>query len=158
MNTYRIALAVTAATVSMPAYAGVYADDLGRCLVSSTTPSDRVTLMTWMFSAMSAEPSLAKLASMTEKQRSDADRNMAKLFDRLVLDQCRKQTIDAVKYEGQASLQSSFEVLGKVAMRQIIDSPDATRAVGRFADQIDKTRLGALLTEAGQATPPAPAK
>lgn len=158
MKTYRTALAVMVAAVSMPAHAGLYADDLGRCLVSSTTPSDRVTLMTWMFSAMSSEPSLAKMASMTEAQRTDADRNMARLFDRLVLEQCRKQTIDAVKYEGQASLQSSFEVLGKVAMRQIIDSPDATRAVGRFADQIDKARLGALLVEAGQVVPPTPAK
>ncbi|HEX4195266.1 MAG TPA: hypothetical protein VHY80_19320, partial [Stellaceae bacterium] len=58
-----IALAVVGMTTS--AHAGIYADDLGRCFVKSTTEDDRLTLIRWMFGSMTLQPALQAMVTVT---------------------------------------------------------------------------------------------
>lgn len=48
-----LTLGVAAPAVS---HAGLYTDDLARCLVVSTSTQDRADLVRWIFSAASAHP------------------------------------------------------------------------------------------------------
>ena len=51
MNIVKIA-AAAALLVSMNVQAGVYTDELSKCLVEKTTTQDRTVLVTWVFTAL----------------------------------------------------------------------------------------------------------
>jgi len=88
----------------------------------------QIAFMQWIFSAMSLHPAGSPLASITAEQRVAFDKKAAALFIRLMSADCRQQTIDALKYEGAAALQASFQLLGQVAMRGLMS--DANVAEG----------------------------
>ena len=59
------------------ASAGVFADELSRCLVKSSSTDDRVLLVQWMFAALSLHPAVqpmisVKLNSATSPLRKQA--------------------------------------------------------------------------------------
>jgi hypothetical protein len=58
------------------AVAGVFTDDLGRCLVNSTTKEDRVNLIRWLFVAASHHPAVKPIATVTSAQQEESDRQM----------------------------------------------------------------------------------
>src|SRR5512141_1959316 len=114
----RVAAAVCALGLGTAgaAQAGIYTDDLSKCLVKATTDTDRAALMEWLFSAISAHPSVKSMVSVTPAQREATNRKAAGLLQRLLTEDCRSQTVDAVKYESMGAIQQSFGVLGQVAM------------------------------------------
>ncbi|WP_157072406.1 hypothetical protein [Brevundimonas bacteroides] len=86
MRTILTALGTALFCAATPASADIYADDLSRCLVRSTSAEDRVAFTQWMFSAMSTNPNVAGLASVTTEQRANYSRTTALLMQRLLLD------------------------------------------------------------------------
>ncbi len=138
---------------SSAASAGVYTDDLGKCLVSSTNDSDKQQLVQWIFGAIAMNPSIKPYANISAEQRQVFDRNMAAIVERLLFNDCRKATVDALKYEGESSLEASFGVLGGVASRSMFNRPETTSAVSAYSTYIDKEKLAALFKEAGISAP-----
>ena len=59
-----IAVAIIAMLSSRPAAAGLYADDLARCLVGSTPAADGAALVRWMFAALAQHPSVSSLRAI----------------------------------------------------------------------------------------------
>jgi len=106
------------------ANAGVYSDDLSRCLIESSTPSDKMVLVKWMFTAMSLHPAVKSIASVSTKQIDNANKETADLFIKLLTRSCKEQAIKAIKYEGAVALQSSFGVFGQVAAKELFSNPD----------------------------------
>lgn len=47
------------------AHAGPYSDDLGKCLVASTTAADKGALVKWMFATAALHPAVKSVASVT---------------------------------------------------------------------------------------------
>jgi hypothetical protein len=74
------------------ARAGVYGDDLARCLVEKTSDSDKVLLAKWIFTIISAHPSAVSLAKVSEAERTAVARQTAGVFQTLLTDTCREQT------------------------------------------------------------------
>jgi len=143
-----IALALGAAGA---ARAGVYSDDLGKCLVRGATPSDQTTFVIWAFGAMSAHPAVKQYSNFTDAQRIELNRAVGKLYERLLTVDCRKETIAALKYEGAQGMEQSFSVLGQVAFRGLMGDPAVTAVLSGLADAVDKQKLEALGREAGVA-------
>lgn len=137
---------------SMAARAGVYADDLAKCFVSSTTQADRGILVKWMFSAMSMHKDIAPLVTLSPDQRTQFNKDMAGLFMRLMTESCRAQTRDAAKYEGQEALNSAFSLLGQIAAREIFADPDVKGALAELGKYADQDKLKAVME--GNDTPP----
>ncbi len=79
------------AAVLGSAHAGLYTDDLARCLVDSTSKDDRVALVRWMFVAAAAHPAVASIANVSPKDREEADKKLATLFMRLLTDSCKEE-------------------------------------------------------------------
>ena len=132
------------------AHAGVYTDDLSKCLVKSSDNNDRVTLVQWMFAALTLHPSVQSLASVNAEQRSTVNKKMASIFVRLLAENCRKETIDALKYEGPAALGVSFQVLGQVAGRDLMTEQHVANGMGELeADLGGDEKLKSLLKDAG---------
>jgi hypothetical protein len=123
--------------ISTPARAGVYSDDMGKCMVSSTTPEEKHKLVQWIFFAISLNPSITPFANITAEQRDAADKDMAKLFEKLLGESCLKETKDAVKYEGNTAFAESFKLLGEVAGQEIFSSPEVSVASAKFTKYLD---------------------
>ena len=144
-----------------PAHAGIYGDDLGKCLVESSSEQDKQQLVEWIFFAIALNPDIAPYATITPEQRTAANKGMARLFEKLVGETCAKQASAALKYEGPSAFGSSFELLGQVAGRELFASPEGAAGTAAFAEQLDIPALQAKLglkTEPKPEPEPEPAK
>jgi len=137
---------------SLSAKAGVYTDDLSKCLVKSTSTNDRVLLVRWMFAMLALHPAVQPLSSVTAAQRDDASKTAAGLFARLLTADCRKEAVNALKYEGVAAIGASFQVLGQVASRDLMTDPNVSKGMHQLGTDLDgDQKLKDLLKDAGVA-------
>lgn len=122
-------------------YAGPYTDDLSKCIVESTTTEDRTELVKWMFTAMSLHPAVKQVASVSTEQIDEANKQIAALVVKLLTKTCNKQARAAIKYEGQIAIQSSFEILGQVAAKELFANKDVAAGLVGLGKNIDKKKL-----------------
>lgn len=150
------AIAACMAVFYVPAaLAGVFADDLGKCLVNSTTREDRVNLIRWLFVAASHHPAVKPIASVTPAQQEDSDKQMGTLVMKLLTESCKTETQKALQTEGPATIQFAFEVLGKVAGQELFSSPEVAGNLKGLTKYIDPEKIKALSTAPVPAAAPA---
>lgn len=140
-----------AAVVGAPglAQAGVFTDDMSKCLVRSSNDNDQKDLMLWIFSAMSAHPEVAIYVSMTPAQRDVITHKGGKLMQRLLTVDCRKETVAALKYDGTGAIEQAFGVLGRVAVQGLMSHEAVSKNMDALAEAVDVEQLAALFKEAG---------
>jgi hypothetical protein len=137
---------------TVSARAGVYTDDLSKCLVKSTNTNDRVVLVRWMFAMLSLHPAVRSFVSVPDAQRDTATKTAAELFARLLTADCRKETVNALKYEGVAAIGASFQVLGQVASRDLMTDANVAKGMKQLGTELDgNQKLKDLLKDAGVA-------
>ena len=134
-------IVVVALCAAGAAQAGPYSDDLGRCLVSATSAQDKADLVRWIFSNAALHPNVADISSVSPPQRDQLNRVAAALVQRLLTADCRKQTQEAAKYEGGIAFQLAFQLLGQVAMQEMMSNPAVGGAFGEFAKYMDEKKL-----------------
>lgn len=148
------ALALGLCASASGANAGVYTDDLSRCLVKSASADDQKAFILWMYGAMSRHPAVRSYANFSEPQLDATMKQAAQLMQRLLTVDCRKETIEAIKYEGGGAMETAFGALGQAAMRQLISAPEVAKGLEQLGEYIDKAEFEKLGVEAG-ATPSA---
>lgn len=146
---FTIAPVIAVLLWSSTASAGVYADDLAKCLVKSSSADDQAVLVQWTFASLTLNPALTKFSSVTAEQRDGFNRQVAAIFQRLLYTDCHNETLDALKYEGTTTLQSSFGVLGQVAFRGMMSDPNTAKGLAGFGTYLDKAKLVELFKSAG---------
>jgi hypothetical protein len=153
------AAAVAAIALSIsPASAGVYTDDLTKCVVKSSDDNDQLALVQWIFSAISRNPAVEPLATITPEQRQTFDRKAAALVQRLLFENCRNEAIAALKYEGPSTMAAAFQVLGQVAARGLMSEPHAAQGLKSLGNYLDKEKTSELFRAAGIQVNPAGAE
>ena len=129
------------------AFAGPYTDNLSKCLVASTTPADRVALARWMSVAFSAHPGVSPISPVKPADIENANAEVGSLVMKLLTDSCREKAKLALQYEGPATIQLSFKVLGQVAGMELASSPDVQARMSGFSKHIDIEQVKALAME-----------
>jgi hypothetical protein len=150
---YAVTLVALCGSWSSSASAGIYTDDLTRCMVSATSVGDKTDLVVWVFAALAIHPAVKQYANIAPDARERIDTNIANLIERLLTKDCRSQAVAALKYEGEGAMNGSFEVLGKVATQELMTSPAVGTAIGSYASKIDNAKIAALYAEAGLPPP-----
>jgi hypothetical protein len=130
------------------AQAGPYSDELGKCLIESTTVDDKNALVKWMFATAALHPAVRSIASVTEAERNQSSKNMAQLFEKLLTVSCRAQTRQAFKYEGALALQTGFQLLGQVAGRELFSDPAVSAGLSDLSRHFDAQKLEQALGSA----------
>lgn len=151
MKGLRVAAAMAVMAISAassPALAGMYTDDLSRCLVEKTSPDDRGTLVKWMFVAMSQNPAVSSLTKVTAADIETHNQAAGALFMRLMTQTCVDPAKKAIQYEGVGAIQGAFQVLGQVAARDLMASPDVAKVMAGLEKYMDSKKLEALSTPA----------
>ncbi len=128
-----------------PAHAGLYSDDLAKCLVESTSADDKNELVKWIFSMVALHPAVKSIASVSDEARMEASRHTVQLFEKLLTETCLVQTQKAVRYEGPEALRTGFQMLGQVAAREMFNDPGVARGLAQLGQQIDKEKMGKVL-------------
>ena len=127
-----------------PVMAGVYTDDLSRCLVESTSKSDKATLVQWVVVAISQHPSVSALSKATDSDVEKANAAAGALFMQLLTDTCVEKSRKALKYEGAAAIQAAFAVLGQVATTDLFTDPNVQKVMAGLDKHLDTKKLEAL--------------
>jgi len=144
MRSLRAGVAVVLLAMMSPAMAGVYTDDLSRCLVEKSTPGDKSILVQWIFMAIAHHPSVASLAKVTPQDADALNKKAADLFMRLLTETCEDSTKKAVQYEGSVAIQQAFQVLGQVASRELMSAPEVAAIIGGLEKHLDPKKLESL--------------
>ncbi len=73
----------------------------------------------------------------------------AKIVQRLILTDCREQSSNAFKYEGESALTSTFEVFGKVAMGDLMGDAKVSAVFDSMDSYFDRDLLESFSQEIG---------
>ncbi len=146
----RILSALVLLGLSSSVSAGPFNDKLAICLVESTSEADKVTLMRWIFGAMSRHPKVEDLSEVSPAQAAQMNKAVADLFVALLTDRCVAETQQAVEYEGAAVIASSFEVLGKVAMQGLMADAAVNEYISGLDDNLEPGKLEAILKKSAK--------
>ena len=149
------ALALSVCAPASLAHAGIYTDDLSRCLVKSTTADDQNAFMVWMFTAISRHPSIKNYSNLNDAQRDQAAAKAGEMMQRLMTVDCHAETVASLKYEGSGGVSAAFEVFGAAAMRGLTTDPEVAKGMEALAQHLDESKFEALAVEAGVAKPAA---
>lgn len=131
------ALALAALFSSTAAHAGVFGDSLAKCLVRSTTESDRTVLIQWLFVAMASHPDVHSLSNVPPAKAAELNEKAANLFVNLITQRCKSDTEEALKNEGPAALTQGFSVLGQVAMQGMVTNPTVVEYLSGLQKHVD---------------------
>jgi hypothetical protein len=138
------------------ALAATSEDDLSRCLVRSATAADNEVLVFWVFAAISENPRLAPLVNLSAAQREAFDKQAATLFQRLLLKDCRKESVTALQQDGTSAIAHSFELLGSTAGRQMMTDPQVLASMQHMTRYLDPAQWRDFAAEAGTTAPAPP--
>ena len=144
-----VLLGVVLLGASAQSRAGVFGDDLTRCLVESTSPNDRAQLVRWIFVAMAQHPLVASMSNVKADQKDQSNKEVASLFMRLLTETCKDKAKAAIKAEGAAAIQLSFQVLGQVAAGEIFADKDVMAVMSGVEKHLDNEKLKELGGGAG---------
>ena len=147
MTKTRMAACLLAILATGSASAGVYTDTLGKCLVDNTTTEDRTMLVRWLFTAASAHPAISSLSTVSAADRDAANKTTANLFVRLLTESCKDAATTALKFEGPATLQLSFQVLGQVAGAELFSNPQVAAVMADLDKHMAPGALDVLKSE-----------
>src|SRR6185312_16200178 len=131
------------------AQAGPASDEMGRCLVRATSDQDKTALMVWMFQAVSAHPAVKAYANVTDAQRQESNKAAAALLQRLLTEDCRAQTLAAVKADGQGAITKGFSALGQAGMAGLTQDPAVARSLQQLVGYMDMSKISELIREVG---------
>ena len=144
-----IGLALALGLGAGAAHAGPAGDELGKCLLKATTDADRTALVVWLFEEISVHPAVKSLTTITDAQRTEARKAAAVLIERLLTQDCRPQTAEALRSEGPASLQTSFQAVGQAAVGSLTRDPAVAANVQQIAQYLDVSKFVALMNDPG---------
>jgi len=153
MNRVSVLVGLVGLLSTTPSLAGLYTDDLSRCIVDATSPEDRTNLMKWIFTAMSQHPSVSSLSAVKPADMEVANKTIGQLFMRLLTESCAQKARDAIRIEGVGAVQTSFQVLGQVAASGLFSDPNVAKAMSSLDQYVDKAKLEALAKPAPDTTP-----
>ena len=109
------------------ATAGPYSDEMAKCLVASTSEADKNFLVKWMFAAAALHPAVKSISSISDAQRNELN------------------VKTAIKYEGQSTIESAFQVLGQVAARGLFSDPNVNGFIAQLGNHIDPKKMESVL-------------
>jgi hypothetical protein len=130
--------------ISLPASANTQA--LAVCLTDSLNGKERKQLAKWIYFSIAAHPEMKPYSNISADVRTDTDKYVGTLVTRLLVDDCASQLKIAQKTDPN-SLQKAFELVGQVAMQEIMTNPDVTSTIGSYSKYVDQKRISSILAE-----------
>ena len=121
--------------------AGPFEDDMSRCLVMATSSKDNSLLGRWLVRVYGEHGDSKDITNLSDYNKELIDKDVARLFTRLLSEDCKVETKKALKFEGDAVMFNAFKVLGEVASKELIEDKNVSKAINKFTQYIDYGKL-----------------
>lgn len=149
MRTFFLAAAAVAALTG-PAAAGVYGDDLGRCLVSKTPEDEQLNFLAFAAVAMAQHPAVQPYTQTSTAHLEELQGKAAKVLEVAMTETCRTEAVAAIRFEGPIAVSTALQTFGMAAMRNLTLHPAVAEAFNVTSSKIDSSKFDALTKEASQ--------
>tara|TARA_Y200000002_G_C22365481_1_gene530861 strand:+ start:48 stop:500 length:453 start_codon:yes stop_codon:yes gene_type:complete len=127
-----------------PIFAGPFADEMAKCLVTSTNKRDRTKLIKWIFRVYGDHPEVTYMIDLSDREKNAIDKDVANIFTRLLSEDCIDETKKALDYEGDNVMFNAFQILGQTAAQGFTNNPDVMKSINKFVELIDYEKLDYL--------------
>ncbi len=136
-----ILMATAVMGTTQVARAGATVDRLSNCLLKSTTAADKTALLQWTFVTLSAHPELKRFSNVNEAQRTQLEKNLAQVVQRILVDQCSSQAKAVIQAEGLQAVGDSFQELGQMTGEEIFNTPEVNDQLKSVLHYVDLNKL-----------------
>jgi hypothetical protein len=123
------------------AFAAAATESMGNCMSDAMSGKERKQMVQWVFMTIAAHPDMKRFSNMTEQDQIDTDKTMAALFTRLVTVDCVEQVKQATKQDGPQAFRGAFEIIGRLAMQDLMANKDVTASMTSFQKYLDKDKF-----------------
>ena len=121
--------------------AGVFTNELIKCMVKNTNNKELKLLKTWIYFAFSQDEDLKKYSKISKKEEERVNKLMANYVTDLLTNRCKKEYNLAIKNDGTRAISDSFEYLGRIAGVQIMSNPNVVIFIQKFSNYIDLNKF-----------------
>lgn len=140
-------LLATSIGFATTAIAGPASDSLGTCMIESLGSKDKKQLGQWIFFAMSAHPDVKEYSKVPQETQKNANEYIGKLVTRLLSEDCAEKVKVAAKEEGPEAIKTAFELVGKIAIQELMTNKEVSASIADYAKFVDNEKLGAVLKD-----------
>lgn len=135
-------LACSLSSLALPSIAANNQNSsLSTCLVESTTEAQRKSLTQWAYVTLGKSKSLNEFLNVTPAQVEQLNKQTADTFMQLLTDACRSQVQQTVRQQGIGGIQQSFNALGELAGKELLDAPEVAMGLVDISKHINFTQL-----------------
>src|SRR5688572_22828352 len=119
------------------AIAGPASDSLGTCMIESLGSKDKKQLGQWIFFAMATHPDTKEYSKVPAEAQKIANEYVGKLVTKLLSENCAEQVKTAAKEEGPEAIKTAFELVGKIAIQELMTNKEVSASISDYAKFVD---------------------
>ena len=128
-------------------FAGPFTDDFAKCLVTKTTAQEKTDLVKWIYVTISFHPQLSQMSNLTAEDVEMANIRVADYMTNVFAYKCNDELNQATKYEGEESVFYAFELLGWLAIGELMQDQGVTAASELFIQYVDLSIFAELFSD-----------
>ena len=132
---------------NMNSFSGPFTDDFAKCLVTKTTAQEKTDLVKWIYVTISFHPQLSQMSNLTAEDVEMANIRVADYMTNVFAYKCNDELNQAIKYEGEESVFYAFELLGELAMGELMQDQGVTAASELFIQYVDLSIFAELFSD-----------
>ncbi|MDC3149895.1 hypothetical protein OA954_04360 [Alphaproteobacteria bacterium] len=147
MNKLISFLSIILISFNLNSFAGPFTDDFAKCLVTKTTAQEKTDLVKWIYVTISFHPQLSQMSNLTAEDVEMANIRVADYMTNVFAYKCNDELNQAIKYEGEESVFYAFELLGELAMGELMQDQGVTAASELFIQYVDLSIFAELFSD-----------
>ena len=147
MNKLISFLSIILISFNLSSFAGPFTDDFAKCLVTKTTAQEKTDLVKWIYVTISFHPQLSQMSNLTAEDVEMANIRVADYMTNVFAYKCNDELNQAIKYEGEESVFYAFELLGELAMGELMQDQGVTAASELFIQYVDLSIFAELFSD-----------
>ncbi len=126
---------------------GSFTDNFAECLVTKTTKQEKTDLVKWIYVTISFHPQLSQMSNLTAEDVEMANIRVAEYMTNVFVYKCNEELNQAIQYEGEESVFYAFELLGELAMGELMQDQGVSSASELFIEYIDFSIFADLFSD-----------
>ena len=129
-------LLATLISVSIPTLAATPTEEFSVCIVDSLNGKERKVFARLVFFSMASHPEIEIFSKVKKSDLEKTSKSIGKIFTRLLTVDCPGE-LKAANASDPLALQKAFELVGQVAMQELMTNDVVSETMSGFAEHSD---------------------
>ena len=121
-------------------------EQLGTCLIDTLNGKERKNLAKWIYFAIGSHPEIKSFMNATTDDIQKSDEYVGKLITKILTVDCPEELSAANKSDPMA-IQKAFELVGQVAMQELMANQDTMKALTNYVTYTDQEKINSILSK-----------